>query len=285
MAIGTSSAGCCLVAGGAFCDSRGIWPDSHARLLHPHARGERHGHAWCRAPDCRPDAAGGLHADYGEAADHRPAHLLHQPHGHARAGQGGARARRAAAARHRRTNHRSPDHQHAAHVDGALVLARRAAQSVRRRRARRHLQLPDGDGAGRARRGRCRDDRGLGRRRHVDRAAAGALHLTQGRGGQARSSGPACRCRGRCRHRRLLVYGTFGLPAFSDPQAPIHTARRAALPQRVAARDGRAERRDVRAGELSRLRHARAKPPSCSPRASGSSRCCAAGAARERKQR
>ncbi len=29
-----------------------------------------------------------------------------------------------------------------------------------------------------------------------------------------------------------LVYGTLGLPAFSDPDAPIHTARRAALSSR-----------------------------------------------------
>ena len=66
-----------------------------------------------------------------------------------------------------------------AHQHGAADAAcrrddrhRAAAQPVRRRHSREHLQLPDGERADRA---RCRgrgDDRGLGRRRRVDGAAA-----------------------------------------------------------------------------------------------------------------
>ena len=55
---------------------------------------------------------------------------------------------------------------------------------------------------------------------------------------------------------RLLVYGTLGLPAFSDPEAPIHTHVVPRYLQRDAHGDRRAERGDGRARELSRLRHA-----------------------------
>ena len=78
-------------------------------------------------------------------------------------------------------------------------------------------------GACRARRRRRRHDRGLGRRGDIDRAAARSAVSHQRRGSEAGSPTWPAVGRSRSAVGAALVYGTLGLPAFSDPQAPIHT--------------------------------------------------------------
>ena len=54
-----------------------------------------------------------------------------------------------------------------------------------------------------------------------------------------------------------LIYGTLDMPGYGDPDAPIHQHVAPALPGGLAARDRRAQRRHLGAGQLPRLRHAR----------------------------
>ena len=54
-----------------------------------------------------------------------------------------------------------------------------------------------------------------------------------------------------------LIYGTLDMPHFGDPNAPVHTPPGPQLYGTVTAGHARvAERRDGRAGQLPRLRHA-----------------------------
>ena len=140
------------------------------------------------------------------------------------------------------------------------VVVRRASRRSRNlfcgRRARRHLQLPDGHRAGGHGRGGRGDDRGLGRRRHFHRAACWARCTCATARRPSRAANPGCRCCVSLAWARMLVYGTLGLPEFSDPKAPIHPHVVPRYLQRDQAGDRRAQRRDSRAGQLPRLRHA-----------------------------
>ena len=186
--------------------------------------------------------------------------LLHQPDGDARARQGGDDARRRAAARPaRRRSHRSADHQRAADADGG----RRASPS----RCQRNLfavvvlggiysflmatvlvALDAVDVA--------MTEASVGAGMSTVLLLA-ALYLVQAARKRSRFAGPRCRWWSAVAIGGALVYGTLGLPAFSDPTAPIHTHVAPRYLNDARPRDRRAQRRDRGAGELSRLRHAR----------------------------
>ena len=98
------------------------------------------------------------------------------------------------------------------------------AQPVRRRRPARHLQLPDGERSGRARRGRRGDDGGFRRRGRLDgRCCSATLHLIEDhRDAPSRRHDPAARGVGRRRAPR-----SCGAPSAcrrsAPPTTPIHT--------------------------------------------------------------
>ncbi len=156
-----------------------------------------------------------------------------------------------------------------------VVAHRAAAQPLRRRGALRHLQLPHGDGAGRARRGRCRDDRGRGRRRHLDRAVARRALPRRRQGGEAaRTAAPAARASS-IAVGAVLVYGSSVCP-----RSPIRRRRSIRMSRRAIWRRRCRETGvpNVVTAVLASYRgyDTLGETAWCSPPASGSSRCCAA---------